>query len=178
MKNLLIILLLISPPLHSQMKFEKSIKKLGLDSADVIYTNEAVLLYPRGLIYNLSQTDSIGYFGCISTDQRHFVEFFEDYSQATKLLINAQINRVAGEFADTIKFEPLEIKAQKFSYSDPSKQFIINDSIHYVVLFYWNSQVIDRNIIKNFLFFKKYIRNHPELSIELIPLCTDKIIGK
>jgi hypothetical protein len=173
MKTVLLFLTFLPLYLNAQMSFDKSIKKLGLDIDKVIYTNETVLLYPRGLIYDLSNPDSVTYFGCLSTDKTSFVNYFENSSESLKLKVGSKINRIAGEFTDSIYMEKINQKLLRFSYSDKSRAYKLNSSTQYVAICYWNSGALDKDLIKNYKYFKKYARLHPELNIQILFVSTD-----
>lgn len=175
MKLSLLFLALIPSALFSQMSFEKSIKKLGLEKDNVIYTTENILLHPRGLIYDLLRSDSIAYFGCISTDKDHFTQYFENRSEAFKMQQGSKLHRVVGKYVDTIQFEPIKFKIERFKYLEPSKKIELETGAQYLVLYYWSVQTIDRQIIKNYLYFSKYLLNHPEIKAQLIPICADPL---
>lgn len=176
MKTFVTLLLLLPVFGLTQMSFEKSVKKLGIETSNVIFTKETITIYPRGFIYDRSQPDSVFYFGCISSDQKDFTNYFEQIHSIKKLQIETTLNRIAGEYVDAIKLEHFEAKQANFYYSDSTWRHRLRVDTKFVVLYYWNTGSVDKNIIKNYLFFVEYANKHPELGIEVLAVCTDKLI--
>ena len=153
------------------MSFDKSIKKLGIEEENVVYTNESVVMFPRTLIYDLKSPDSVSYLGCMGSDRKQFVQYFENNAAAVKIPVTKQLKRVAGEYVDSFQLEPVEKKIQRFSYSDSTKVFKIENGLRYLIIFYWHPSALYRLMIKNFRFFSTYLQQHPELKAQLIPVC-------
>jgi hypothetical protein len=175
MKLSLLFLILIPATLWSQLSFDRSIKKLGIEKENVVYTIEKILLYPRSFIYNLEKSDSIAYFGCISTDRKHFTQYFENRKEALKMSVGSNLLRGSGEYIDTMQIESIDVKSRRFKYSNPSKKFELEKGVQYVIICYWSTQTLDRSIIKNYLYFSEYLENHPEIKAQLIPVCADPL---
>ena len=173
MKIYLSILLLFPTSLVAQMPFEKAIKKLGLSEERVIYTTEKVKAYPRNLIYDVENPDSVFYFGCISTDQKEFDAYFDNPATANKLPVGHPLRRDLGSDVDTIMLEPLSEKTKYLSYKDSSKTFKLTEGVRFFVICYWSTETIDRHIIKNYRKFFWTIEKS-EYEARVIFVCTDE----
>jgi hypothetical protein len=177
MKNLILFLFLsIAFVSFSQSKKTKAnLKKMKYDVSELAYTDEKLIIYPRGFIYSIDEPDSVFYFGCISSDQKDFKNYFEGKKTSLpKFALDNQINRGIEGYMDTLVIESLDIKISHFKSSTGEKYSIREDTKH-IIMYYWSNEVIDKSFAKNFRYFKKYAGEHPELNIQVIAVSTDKI---
>lgn len=157
------------------MSLSKSLKKMGLDKKSVVRSSENILLYPRIYIYDRNQLDSVAYFGCISNDKKSFISYFENNAKGViKLKIGGSpLVREAGEYADSIKTLPLNTLIDRLSTRDSTSTPIVDSKARFLVVYYWNPDIIDRDIIKNYKYLKKYSANHPELKIQVLAVLNE-----
>ncbi|UKN02931.1 hypothetical protein K6119_05310 [Paracrocinitomix mangrovi] len=174
-KALLILIFTYVGFAYGQMKFDKCLKKLGLTKESVVYTDENVILFPRGFVYNLSDKDSLTYLGCLSSDQEDFENAIENTSH--KQNIGRKIIRQGYGVNDTIAVESWEQKVKHFKYADKSISFMIEKDVKFVLVYYWSKDVLDRSILKNYYFFIKYAEEHLDLKIKVLPVCTDPVVN-
>lgn len=172
MKNKYILLctfmLLVFGELSAQQSLEKALKKLAVPENELVSSNESIFLFPTGFLYSSDQPDSIIYLGCLSTDRQTFQSAFEQKNETFFFPAGSKINRIAGDTAYRI---PIETLANKRTHLN--KPALIDSSANYVLLYYWNPLVLDKYLIKNYLFFKKYGEKHPEYNIQVVPVLVE-----
>lgn len=168
MKSILLISLFFPFILSAQMSLDECLKKLKIQENEVVSSNESVLMFPRSFIYSTTQTDSAVYLSCLSKDKKQFVSYFENTFYAEFFPIRSMILRSAGTFVDTVIVEPLEKRLSHFT-----KSSILNPSTKHIVFYYWTPSVLDRHLIKNYLFYYEYVQKHPEMNIQLVPVLVD-----
>lgn len=173
LKTLVVFFILFPFSLFAQKSIEKTIKKLGIEKSDIAYTDERLLLYPRGFIYSVSAPDSAYYFSCFASDSKNIESYF-DNSSTKKLPVKHIVIRGSEDYADTIKIEALDDKIKHFKSADAQSSFTINKDTEYVIIYYWNKQMLDRKFISNIKFIKEYSRNNPEKKIQIIIADTGK----
>ena len=174
MKKLLIIAFgLIPLLLIAQKDLSKKLKKLGLQESEVVYTDESILFFPRIFIYDVDAPDSVCYLSCFSTDRGHLTEYFEDNSKPLNFVTESIVLRVAAGYTDTIKMESLATKLNHFKSEKQNQVFSVDIASKYVIIYYWCTDIMDRDFIKHFKFFKKYADKHPEKHIEIVAISTD-----
>lgn len=162
--------------LLAQMPFRKCLRKIELTTDEVIYSNEEVSFYPRVLIYDIYQPDSVSYLGCFGTDQVSFLAHFEGNGPLIRKEMGGQIVHTAGPYADTILINPISQQLGRFRYADAAnKKVELKNSPAQVILYYWSSETLDRHLLKNYRFFRNYLAKHPSLNASLLPICTDQL---
>jgi hypothetical protein len=154
------------------MDLDKSLMKLGLDKQSVVRSNQDVILYPRGFIYDLNQPDSVTYFGCISTDRNSIESYFAGES-TLKFSSGSIMIRQVGEHSDSIKMLALNELTNRLTKKDSSLLPIIESKTQFLIIYFWNPEIMDRHIIKNYKYFKKYSNRHPELKIQVIAVLNE-----
>ncbi len=154
-------------PLNGQ-----NLRRLHLDSTDVVISDEIVRVFPRGFIYKLNEPDSVFYFGCISHDQEDVIGFVEK-GIGYKPSLGHNILRVYGDFGDTIKIESIQDKLRHFITFAGNKDFILDQDCEYLILYYISIGIIDRHFVKNIRFFKKYSEAIKDKSVRLIVVFVD-----
>jgi hypothetical protein len=176
MKNLLLLLFLSIAfvSLSQSKKTKANLKKMGYDVSELAFTEETLLIYPRGFIYKIDEPDSVLYFGCFSSDQKDVSNYFEGKKTSLpKFVLNSELHRGIEGYMDTMIVESLDIKLNHFK-SSTGEKYSIKEDTKYVLMYYWNNEMMDRFFAKNFRYFKKYAREHPELKIQVIAVSTDK----
>jgi hypothetical protein len=176
MKNLLLLFFIATSfvSFSQNEKTKRNLKKIKYDASELAFTDEQLLIYPRGLIYNVNEPDSVFYFGCFSSDQEDVRKYFEgEKTSLPKFALDNRIHRGMEGYMDTLIIESLEVKLNHFKTSSNEK-YTINPNTKYVILYYWSNEMMDKHFSKNFRYFKKYAREHPELNIQVIAVSTDK----
>ncbi len=171
-KAFIIIAILLPFTIFAQNPIERTIKKLGIEKSDVAFTDERLLLYPRGFIYCINEPDSAFYFSCFASDSKNIEEYFDNTS-TRKLPIGHRVLRGYAEYTDTIRIESLEDKIKHLKTVDAQSSFTINKDTEYVIVYYWCREMLDRKFISNIKFIKEYARNNPEKRIQIIIADTD-----
>lgn len=163
-----ILIFLSHGKLTAQESMKKALEKLCITENELIKSNESIFLFPTGFLYSTDQPDSIVYLGCLSTDQSTFLNYFEKKNETFLFPSGSKIMRQVGDTTYTILMENL---TQKINHlNNPS---FINSSAKHLLFYYWNPQILDKHLIKNYSFFKKYSKKHAEFKIQVIPLLVD-----
>ncbi|MFP5470785.1 MAG: hypothetical protein ACLGGV_04250, partial [Bacteroidia bacterium] len=156
-------------------KTKASLKKIKYDVSELAYTDEKLKIYPRGFIYKVNEPDSVFYFACFSSDQEDVSNYFEGKETSlSKFALNSQLYRGIEGYMDTMIMESLDIKLSHFK-SSTGEKYSINEDTKYVLMYYWRNDMMFRLYVKNFRYFKKYAREHPELNIQVIAVSTDNV---
>lgn len=163
-----ILIFLSHGKLSAQESMKKALEKFCITESELIKSNESIFLFPTGFLYSTNQPDSIVYFGCLSTDQSTFLNYFEKKNETFLFPSGSKIMRQVG---DTTYAIPMENLTQKINHlNNPS---LIDSSAKHLLFYYWNPEILDKYLIKNYSFFKKYSKKHPEFKIQVIPLLVD-----
>ncbi|HBS87085.1 MAG: hypothetical protein A2W91_02615 [Bacteroidetes bacterium GWF2_38_335] len=155
------------------MEEQKALKKLGVKNQDIVVSHEQILLYPRDLIYSILEPDSVGYLSCISTNRNEFKSYFENNFLSYKVPVGSVVIRGSGDYIDSVKFDSLKNLSLRFFSEDFQAADVIESEAKFVIIFFWNPQTIDRLIIRNYKFYRKYISKHPELNIQLLAVLNE-----
>jgi hypothetical protein len=174
--NKLIIVLLLfgfNSHINAQEKLPRKLKKLGLTVENVVYTNEKITGYPKGLIYEVNKPDSVYYFGCLGSDAVALTDYFDKQEMGFTMSVNDTIRRVIGDYEDKILLKPiLELKNQFYNTSNGFN--LAPDQTYYVLVYYWCKDVFISDMKNNLKIFKKFVDEHPEKHINFLAVCTDK----
>jgi hypothetical protein len=140
---------------------------MDLENSDIAQSVEVVPLFPRGFIYNVSEPDSVYYFGCFSSDLRDVEDYFNgNYSY--KRTVGNKIIRGIGDFSDTIYLFSLADKSKMLKAFDNSGDFTPDVDAKYVVFYYWSPKLMDRFFRRNIRALKKFAAENPEKKIEMV----------
>jgi len=176
MKNLILFLFLstVIASFSQSEETKRNLKKMKYTASELAYTDEKMKIYPRGFIYKVDEPDSVFYFACFSSDQKDVKNYFEgEKTTLPKFALDVKINRGIEGYMDSMVVESLDIKLGHFK-SSTGEKYSINEDTKYVLMYYWSNQMMDRFFAKNFRYFKKFAREHPELKIQVIAVSTDK----
>lgn len=154
---------------YAQVSKKKALRKLNIESVNLISTEEKIILYPRTLVYDLNNPDSVMYLNCISSDKDNFINYFDSSkgSQGLILKVGTVINRKVDGYVDSLTIVDFNRLISSFKLKEDSllNQFNTYD---YVVVFFWNNLGLDKAQLKNLKYFDKYIKKHPKRKIKLI----------
>lgn len=157
----------------AQEKIPRKLKKLGLTIENVAYSNEKISGYPKGLIYDMNEPDSVYYFGCLGSDAGALTDYFDTQQMGFTLGANDTIRRIIGDYEEKILLTPiLALKNQLYNTSN--KFNLALDQTDYVLVYYWCKDVFIADMKNNLKSFKQYVDAHPEKRIKFLAVCTDK----
>lgn len=175
--NKLIIVLVLfgfSSQVYSQEKLPRKLKKLGLTTEDVVYSNEKLTGYPKGLIYEVNKPDSVYYFGCLGSDAGALTDYFDKQEKGVMIGLNDTIKRILGDYTDNITFKSLPNLTSNFKDLANKNVSLNMDQIDMVLLYYWCKDVFIVEMKNNLKTFKQFVNEHPEKRIRFLAVCTDK----
>jgi hypothetical protein len=142
-------------------------KRMGLENSDLAISSEVVPLFPRGFIYDVSEPDSVYYFGCFSSDLQDVVDYFDGIC-SYKSAAGNKIIRGIGDFNDTIYLYSLSEKLVMLKTFDNSSTFTPNVDAKYVIFYYWSLNIMDRFFRRNIKALKKFAAENPENKIKMV----------
>jgi hypothetical protein len=142
-------------------------KRMGLERSDLAISSEVVPLFPRGFIYDVSEPDSVYYFGCFSSDL-HDVEDYFNGIYSYKGSVGNKIIRGIGDFNDNIYLYSLSEKLVMLKTFDNSSSFTPNVDAKYVIFYYWSPKLMDRFFRRNIKALKKFAAENPEKKIQMV----------
>lgn len=163
-----VLILLFSVNLSpAQSHIQREMKRMGLENSDVAISSEVVPLFPRGFIYDVSEPDSVYYFGCFSSDLQDVEDYFNgNYSY--KSAVGNKIIRGIGDFNDTIYLYSLAEKLTMLKTFDNSSTFTTDENAEYVIFYYWSLNIMDRFFRRNIKALKKFAAENPEKKIQMV----------
>lgn len=151
----------------AQFLLQREMKRSNLENSDIVKSNEIVPLFPRGFIYNVSEPDSVCYFGCFSSDLQDVEDYFNGI-YSNKRSVGNKIIRGIGDFNDTIYLYSLSEKLTMLKTFDNSDTFTPNVDAKYVVFYYWSLNIIDRFLRRNIKALKKFAAENSEKKIQMV----------
>lgn len=83
----ILLILFIPQFMFAQMSKAKALRKLKLQSENLVTAEETITLYPRVLIYSVNNPNTIGYLSCIGSNQREFDAFFNEKQKSIRLAV-------------------------------------------------------------------------------------------
>ncbi len=146
------ILLACSP--NTNFVTGQSLRRMNLDPEDFVISDEKVNVFPLGFIYEISEPDSVFFFGCFNSNRKDVIDYIEN-DKGLKHPSDKHVVRVYGDFCDTVKFEPFNQKLKHFTPLEGNSKLDYS-SAEYVLLYYFSKSIFDRHFARNIRFFKSY----------------------
>ncbi|MGD1846635.1 MAG: hypothetical protein ACFB10_14705 [Salibacteraceae bacterium] len=154
--------------LMGQNDLKKCMRKLKLDSSQVAFSKEKVIMYPRGFIYATANLKVVQYLGCFSTDIHDFNQYVENSQTSITLESNDTIIRQLAGYYDTIAV--LSLNNQLANLKTFSGEPLLMEQANYdfIVVYFFDETVIDRYLKRNFRHFVRYAKRNPQKKIKII----------
>jgi hypothetical protein len=152
---------------QAQSQIQREMKRMGLENSDLAISSEVVQLFPRGFIYDVSEPDSVYYFGCFSSDLQDVEDYFNG-NYSFKRAAGNRIIRGIGDFNDTIYLYSLTEKLTMLKTFDNSSTFTTDENAEYVIFYYWSPKLMDRFFRRNIKALKKFDAENPEKKIQMV----------
>jgi len=167
MKKLLLVISIIFSLMF--VATTQNLRRLRLDTQDLVLSEEKVLLYPLGFIYKTAEPDSAFFFSCFSQNKESVSKFIEG-GEGKMFASGHLVLRGYDDYLDTLQIESLNDKLAHFSPLNENNEIDL-ESAEYVLIYYYSDDMLDRFFVRKIRYFKKYT----EQSIGKIKLLVVKV---
>jgi hypothetical protein len=155
----------------AQSDIPKKLKKLGLSGNDVVYSDEKVLAFPRGFIYDVNNPNEAYYFGCFASEIKEVKKYFKKPKKVNLFSTQDTIYRsLIRDYIDTIPIESLAQRIEKYNAQSKVK----TSNTDYVILYYWSNFIKADELNKNIKFFNEFTKNNSDYNIKFLVVSTSE----